>query len=90
VILGGTSHHSYDKNIDYIESKRIFDDCAELLPELKNSNIIKHDCNTRPCRSTLRIEQENFITDNGKVFPVVHQYGHGGCGISMWYFSFIY
>jgi hypothetical protein len=59
------------------------------MPELKNSNIIKNECNTRPCRTTLRIEQENFITDNGKVFPVVHHYGHGYCGVSMWYFSFI-
>lgn len=52
------------------------------MPAIKSAEIIKHQVGLRPGRDRVRLEAE--IKSNGKnVLKVVHNYGHGGAGITL-------
>ncbi|KAL3222601.1 hypothetical protein MRX96_028381 [Rhipicephalus microplus] len=54
----------------------------DLAPSLKNAKVIGHFVGLRPGRNPVRIEREDLKHGGGKV-PVIHNYGHGGSGITI-------
>ncbi|KAG0444921.1 hypothetical protein HPB47_013222 [Ixodes persulcatus] len=49
-----------------------------------HANIIGDFVGLRPGRDPLRIERENRIVQDGtKTFPIIHNYGHGGSGVTL-------
>lgn len=76
--LGGTHQFGYDTtDINPIDSRGIYDRCTTLLPELKSSRILWEWAGLRPYRHVARVEAERV----GKL-KVVHNYGHGGSGLT--------
>jgi D-amino-acid oxidase len=88
VTLGGTYVRD-DENtgIDQADSKRIWEQCVRLVPELADPQVIKIDewTGLRPGRDeTVRIELDRIASVQGQRRPLlVHAYGHGGCGHSL-------
>lgn len=75
--LGGVRQYdSYNKDICKHDAAAIFERCCDLLPALKNAEIVAHKVGLRPHRVPVRVEPE--IVDGVKV---VHCYGHGGYGV---------
>jgi len=78
VILGGCRHYeSYDVSISRHDSAAIRERCFKLIPSLQRARILKEFAGLRPHRSIVRVEPEML----GKL-KVVHNYGHGGYGIT--------
>ncbi len=75
IVLGGTSvNGNFDKTIDNEVSTKIIERCKGILPNLKNTNIIKEKVGLRPKRLSIRLEKEGNI---------IHNYGHGGAGFTV-------
>uniref|UniRef100_A0A2P2I3D3 D-aspartate oxidase-like n=1 Tax=Hirondellea gigas TaxID=1518452 RepID=A0A2P2I3D3_9CRUS len=86
VVLGGTLEEgSWNVTEDVETSQRILSRCRSLMPSLKDAEVLHCRVGIRPGRAGgVRLEQDT-ITVNGRVVPVVHNYGHGGCGVTlMW------
>ncbi|XP_077991394.1 D-aspartate oxidase-like [Glandiceps talaboti] len=82
VVLGGTTDKG-DWNTNPYEDikKRLFEKSCELYPSLKNATIDHEWVGLRPGRPSVRLEKEVMtIKDNN--IKVVHNYGHGGSGIT--------
>lgn len=86
VLLGGT-HDENDWNLDVDEktSQTILERCCKMMPSLKDAKVIKTAVGLRPGRlSGVRLEKRELRLADRTV-PVVHNYGHGGCGVTlMW------
>lgn len=88
VILGGT-HQENDFDLAFRENdkKFIFDGCTEIVPGLKNAPVIRNQVGLRPGRDEVRIELEHRHLSDGREMTVVHNYGHGGSGVTLCYGS---
>ncbi|XP_069034712.1 D-aspartate oxidase [Lepisosteus oculatus] len=83
VTLGGTRQaDDWRLTSDARESMGIFDRCCSLEPSLKKSLKLNEWVGLRPSRKNLRLEKELFRLQNRQV-PIVHNYGHGGWGVSL-------
>jgi D-amino-acid oxidase len=79
IILGGTEEENVEDSIvDMSTGARILDRCKVLVPGLAVAEIYEHMAGVRPCRTEIRLEQEQ--SDDGMV---IHNYGHGGSGFSV-------
>lgn len=80
VILGGT-HQVNDFNLKVSQADKDFitNGCQKLYPSLKNAVLIKDMVGLRPGRQSVRLETEIRA---GKP-TVVHNVGHGGCGVTL-------
>uniref|UniRef100_T1IJ22 FAD dependent oxidoreductase domain-containing protein n=1 Tax=Strigamia maritima TaxID=126957 RepID=T1IJ22_STRMM len=86
VTLGGTRQFdSYDTKMNTYNSKEIWERCCKLVPNLKNAKIEYEFVGLRPYRDEIRVELEYLTRKNSTKFPVVHNYGHGGYGVSLAY-----
>jgi len=82
VTLGGCrQYESWDVQINKFDSMRIKEQCEGLLPGLKNCEVLGHKVGLRPHRGIVRVEKE-LIQINGKTVKLVHNYGHGGYGVT--------
>ncbi|KAJ8922050.1 hypothetical protein NQ315_008691 [Exocentrus adspersus] len=81
VILGGTSQEVYDTKVDEVDKENIFRNCFELVPALATAPVIKHQVGLRPGRERVRLETE--IKSGNDLIRIVHNYGHGGAGITL-------
>lgn len=82
VTLGGCRQYdSYNLDINKYDTLSIKERCQSLLPSLKTSDIIEERVGLRPHRDPVRIEKE-IITINGRRLKIVHNYGHGGYGVT--------
>lgn len=83
VTLGGTRQYdSYNIQIDKFDSLSIRERCESLLPSLANAPVVCESVGLRPYRSSVRVESE-LVTDlNGKSLLIIHNYGHGGYGVT--------
>lgn len=54
-----------------------------MVKGLKHAPTFKEWVGLRPGRSEVRLEIENYKTKNGKTVKIVHNYGHGGCGVCL-------
>jgi glycine/D-amino acid oxidase-like deaminating enzyme len=84
VALGGT--HQTDvmrRHIDQDERRRIWEGCCRLMPSLQRAKVLEEWAGLRPGRTAIRLEAELRDLGNGKTLPVVHNYGHGGSGVTL-------
>jgi D-amino-acid oxidase len=59
---------------------RILRDCAAIEPRLRGAQVLGHRVGLRPARPSVRLEAE---PGDGGGPPIVHNYGHGGAGITL-------
>lgn len=84
VVLGGThQENDFDCSVREEDSKHIYDGCCRMMPSLKKSQIIRQWVGLRPGRPRVRLESESLISPMGKEFKVIHNYGHGGSGVTL-------
>ncbi|XP_065079073.1 D-amino-acid oxidase-like [Ochlerotatus camptorhynchus] len=84
VTMGGTKQvgdyelQSRERNADTINRA-----CCGLIPALERAPIKGNFVGLRPLRQAVRLEVEWFQTERGDRFPMIHNYGHGGSGITL-------
>ncbi|HEV7897160.1 MAG TPA: FAD-dependent oxidoreductase [Planosporangium sp.] len=79
VVLGGTATvDDWNLAADPATAREIQNRCAEIDPRLRNARVLGHRVGLRPARPTVRLELE-------EIGPArcVHNYGHGGVGVSL-------
>ncbi|KZS08008.1 D-aspartate oxidase [Daphnia magna] len=85
VVLGGTHDKDQWDTIPRKEdAKFILEGCTSLFPSLEKAEILYEWVGLRPGRSQLRVELEKKMID-GKPLTVIHNYGHGGSGLTTFY-----
>lgn len=84
MVLGGT-HQEQDsnRNTDPQDTEFILVGCSALFPALKNAPVIREWVGLRPGRSSVRLELDNYRTNSGRNLLVIHNYGHGGAGVTL-------
>lgn len=80
---GGTrSYESYNLQIDKYDSLSIRERCESLLPSLSKASVVREAVGLRPYRSCVRVELEILTDFESKSLRVIHNYGHGGYGVT--------
>lgn len=83
VTLGGCRQFdSYNRDICPYDSMAILNRCHRLLPSLKSAPIQKELVGLRPHRSHVRVETEITRDAKDKNVKIIHNYGHGGYGVT--------
>ncbi|OAD57664.1 D-amino-acid oxidase [Eufriesea mexicana] len=84
VVLGGThQENDLDRTPRTVDSEFIHTGCCRILPALKNAEVTKEWVGLRPGRYTVCIEAEVCKSSNGREVTVIHNYGHGGSGVTL-------
>uniref|UniRef100_A0A182PR36 FAD dependent oxidoreductase domain-containing protein n=1 Tax=Anopheles epiroticus TaxID=199890 RepID=A0A182PR36_9DIPT len=84
VVLGGTKQKSNNLNVNFVDRYNIRNNCHDTLPALKEAIMVTDNVGLRPVRrSGVRLELENITSANGRNYAVIHNYGHGGAGITL-------
>ncbi len=79
VILGGTSEEGEEQLAPSgAATEAILARCLALEPRLRSAPILGTQVGLRPCRAEVRVEREEI-----EGTPVIHNYGHGGAGITL-------
>ncbi|ERL86561.1 hypothetical protein D910_03968 [Dendroctonus ponderosae] len=82
VTLGGCrQYESWDLKVNDFDSMNIQQRCEALVPSLKGAELLGHQVGLRPHRAVVRVEKE-VKNPNGKKLKIVHNYGHGGYGVT--------
>jgi D-amino-acid oxidase len=80
-ILGGTlDEHDWDIQPDPATAEAIIARCREIVPAVADAEVIEHLAGLRPGRPEVRLEE---CTPEGGGPRVVHNYGHGGSGVTL-------
>ncbi|MEV6287449.1 FAD-dependent oxidoreductase [Kribbella sp. NPDC051770] len=80
-ILGGTlDQGSWDTAVDDATTASIVQRCTDLVPALAGAEVIEALVGLRPGRPEVRLERDEQLIPG---VPVVHNYGHGGSGITL-------
>ncbi|WP_406230906.1 FAD-dependent oxidoreductase [Nocardia sp. NBC_01009] len=80
-ILGGSlDADEWDLTPNPALTQSILDRCRDLAPQLADSRVIETLVGLRPGRGEVRLE-----LDRSTPTPVIHNYGHGGSGITIGY-----
>lgn len=83
IVLGGTYEEDNEQtDIDPAVTQSILQRCARLAPAFQAiapEDILSVTCGFRPVRSAVRVEIERLATER----VLVHNYGHGGAGITL-------
>ncbi|XP_041454044.1 D-aspartate oxidase-like isoform X3 [Lytechinus variegatus] len=84
VTVGGTAQLGrWDTEVDPKDAQQIWERACNVIPSLKGAKIKKHWVGLRPQRSKgVRVEAETLTYGSNKI-KIVHNYGHGGCGITL-------
>jgi D-amino-acid oxidase len=79
-ILGGTAEEGeWDTEPDPEVAAGILRRCVALEPRLEDSEVLEHKAGLRPGRPEIRLEREDVPYG----VPRVHNYGHGGSGVTL-------
>lgn len=79
LVLGGTTHPGdWSLSPDAGQTREILRRCVEVEPRIEGARVLSVDVGARPARSQVRLEAETV--DGARV---VHNYGHGGIGVSL-------
>lgn len=79
-VLGGTAEEGeWETEPDPRTAAGILRRCADLEPRLEGVEVLEHRVGLRPGRPEIRLERED--AENG--VPRVHNYGHGGSGVTL-------
>jgi D-amino-acid oxidase len=82
VVLGGTAQvGALDLEPDPATAQAVLQRCTALVPALQDAPVLGHRVGLRPTRPSVRLEAGS-LTDGR---PVVHDYGHGGAGVTLSY-----
>ncbi|XP_077867253.1 D-amino-acid oxidase-like [Saccoglossus kowalevskii] len=82
VLLGGTTQvGNWNLKIDENDKKKIWEGCCKMYPSLKHAKLDYDWVGLRPSRTSVRLEKE-IMNINGREIKVVHNYGHGGSGVT--------
>lgn len=82
VTLGGCRNYdSYELKLNNHDSASIRERCEKLLPGLANAPVIREGVGLRPHRDPVRVEAQLVTSLRGSL-KVVHNYGHGGYGVT--------
>ncbi|CAF3601265.1 unnamed protein product [Adineta steineri] len=83
IVLGGTRQLD-DENttVDLNDKDGIWQRCLRLCPSLAQAEILWDWAGLRPNREPIRVETETIKYGNKQIL-IVHNYGHGGNGISL-------
>lgn len=82
VVLGGTADvGDVRTDPDPRTARAVVDRCAALVPALAGAAVVEHKVGLRPTRPAVRVEAG--VLASGR--PVVHDYGHGGAGVTLAY-----
>ncbi|XP_065082190.1 D-aspartate oxidase [Ochlerotatus camptorhynchus] len=82
VTLGGCRNYdSYNEEVCRHDTAAIRERCEALLPSLKGAPVIREAVGLRPHRDPVRVEPE-VVGVTGRYVKVVHNYGHGGYGVT--------
>nr|XP_022907874.1 D-aspartate oxidase-like [Onthophagus taurus] len=85
VILGGTHQLDDEDTKPRIEdATRIIKGCKQMIPSLHEAKVLRHQAGLRPGRDQIRLELTTINLGN-KLVPVIHNYGHGGSGVTLCY-----
>lgn len=81
VVLGGTADEQrWDRAPDEKVKAGIIARCAEIEPWVLDAEVLEHRVGIRPARGRVRAERASV---NGHGSVVLHNYGHGGAGVSI-------
>nr|CAH7746604.1 unnamed protein product [Callosobruchus chinensis] len=80
--LGGTKQVNYNTSISNDDRRHIQSTCESILPSLRTAEVVREVVGLRPSRSKVRVEAE-ILQRQSKHLKVVHNYGHGGAGITL-------
>ncbi|WP_344564997.1 FAD-dependent oxidoreductase [Streptomyces axinellae] len=84
LILGGTAHDgAEDRTPDPATAEAIVRRCAAIAPALAETKVLEHRVGLRPFRPSVRLEAERIPDGRGGESLCVHNYGHGGAGITV-------
>jgi D-amino-acid oxidase len=79
-ILGGTLEvGSWDTTPDPAQTAAILERCADIAPAVAGAPVIDTVVGLRPGRPQVRLERDADLLP----VPVVHNYGHGGAGVTI-------
>jgi D-amino-acid oxidase len=79
-VLGGTAEpHVWSRTPDPVTASEILERCIRIEPRLEGADVLHVSVGLRPTRSAIRLGVEAGPT--GSI--VVHNYGHGGAGVSL-------
>ncbi len=79
-ILGGTLETgSWETEPDPAETRAILERCTDIAPALVDARVLDSVAGLRPGRPEVRVELDAGLLP----VPVVHNYGHGGSGITV-------
>lgn len=82
VVLGGTEKAGdWDLSPDPAVAERILRDCTGAVPRLQGARVLSHRVGLRPVRPSVRVEADEAAS--GDALSVMHNYGHGGAGVSL-------
>lgn len=83
VTVGGTQQvNDWRLEVDKDDSIGIMERCSELVPSLRTAQVLGEKVGLRPGRYNVRLERE-WLRDNERHVPLVHNYGHSSWGISL-------
>ncbi|XP_046396350.1 D-aspartate oxidase [Ischnura elegans] len=85
VTLGGCRQFSnYNLSVSKWDSEKIREECFQLMPKLAIAPELETWVGLRPHRHPVRVEAEVLSIPNkrGGTLKVVHNYGHGGYGVT--------
>ena len=84
VVVGGSADRGvWDLTVTSQEQEMIVDKASALFPSLRSAEVEGVWCGLRPGRNEVRLEMKRMIDGSGTGMPVVHCYGHGGCGVTL-------
>jgi D-amino-acid oxidase len=79
IVLGGSAEDGKaDCVVDPDVADGIIERCAMVEPALRDARLLGHRVGLRPARPYVRVER-----DDSWSVPVIHNYGHGGSGVSL-------
>ena len=84
VTLGGTRQAGdWRLDVDTGDREGILERCFRMDPALHGGQVVGEWVGLRPGRESPRVEVERLKTAEGREVPLVHNYGHGGWGVTL-------
>ncbi|KAH9503464.1 hypothetical protein Btru_068003 [Bulinus truncatus] len=84
LIIGGTREkNNFNLVPEMVTRERILSRAEALFPELKTAKVLGDWVGLRPGRERVRFETETLDCGNKGKLTVLHNYGHGGHGITL-------